>query len=165
MRKSKYTKELLEPLVKEFFSYASILKKLGLKLTGGNYRYLKHKIIFHQLDTSHFKGQGWSKGLNAENESINKIVKKISRSDDAIFIINSPENNGHRLTKRLLRLGWEYKCLNCGLKEWLGKPLTLDLDHKNGIPNDNRFINLRFLCPNCHTQTETWGNKKDLKKK
>lgn len=53
----------------------------------------------------------------------------------------------------------EYKCDICGNTGlWLGKKITLHLDHINGISNDHRMINLRFLCPNCHQQTSTWGN-------
>ena len=55
----------------------------------------------------------------------------------------------------------EYQCSVCGNKgEWNGKPLTLQVDHINGIPNDNRIENLRWLCPNCHSQTDTWAGRK-----
>ena len=58
---------------------------------------------------------------------------------------------------RLIKdLGWEYKCKECGQGDvWKGKKLTLELDHINGINNDHRLENLRFLCPNCHTQMPT----------
>jgi hypothetical protein len=52
----------------------------------------------------------------------------------------------------------EYKCDECLLNEWNGKPIILDLDHINGINNDHRKSNLRYLCPNCHSQTNTFRN-------
>ncbi len=53
-----------------------------------------------------------------------------------------------------------YQCFECGLDEWNGKPITLDLDHINGNGKEHRKNNLRFLCPNCHSQTDTFRNKK-----
>lgn len=53
-----------------------------------------------------------------------------------------------------------YKCNRCNLTEWLGDPISLDLDHIDGNNKNNLPYNLRLLCPNCHRQTPTWGNKK-----
>ena len=51
------------------------------------------------------------------------------------------------------------KCWLCGLSEWINGKLILEIDHINGISNDHRIENLRFLCPNCHSQTETFRSK------
>lgn len=53
-----------------------------------------------------------------------------------------------------------YKCNCCGISTWLDNPITLDLDHIDGDRSNNIPFNLRLLCPNCHRQTPTWGNKK-----
>lgn len=61
---------------------------------------------------------------------------------------------------RLLRAGLlENRCSECGLAEWRGMPLKAHIDHINGIKNDNRLENLRMLCPNCHSQTNTYGGR------
>lgn len=61
----------------------------------------------------------------------------------------------HILKDKLL----EYKCSECGIFEWNSKAITLHLDHIDGIKDNNKLSNLRFLCPNCHSQTSTYCGK------
>ena len=75
------------------------------------------------------------------------------------------ELSSARLRIRLISEGLLLEqCAGCGLfPEWLGNPLTLHLDHVDGNNKNNELANLRFLCPNCHQQTDTWGNKRSRK--
>ncbi|MBV9864030.1 MAG: HNH endonuclease [Abitibacteriaceae bacterium] len=76
---------------------------------------------------------------------------------ELILVENSEYVSTNHLKRRLIREGLlENRCAICQYQEWLGKPLTLHLDHVNGISKDNRLENLRLLCPNCHSQTETY---------
>lgn len=158
----KYSRDLLEPIVRDCYSTAEVLRKLGLKPTGGNHRFMKMRLRAMEINTDHFTGSGWSRGKTAETSPVvQRITEQIRLRDEDVFVENCPfAVIGTRLTKRLVKAGWPYQCSRCHLTQWQGEPLTLHLDHINGINNDNRFENLRFLCPNCHQQTETWGNKK-----
>ncbi len=81
--------------------------------------------------------------------------------NEVVFSENSPAFiSGKNLAKRLIALGREYRCDWSGIDEWRGAKLVLHIDHVNGINNDNRLPNLRFLCPNCHSQTPTYGNRR-----
>ena len=97
------------------------------------------------LDTSHFKGQGWNKG-NYDYDS---------------FKPNSPKKNGKTLAPLIALRG--RKCENCGLEEWLGQSIALEVHHIDGDRSNNSLENLQILCPNCHAQTENW-RKRDKQK-
>lgn len=160
-RRSKYNKETIEELVRDCSNWSEAIRKLGLSVTGGTHRHLKARAIALGVDTSHFTGARWNKGLTQDSHPAIAVgAAKTRIPDDRVFCENGATLSGDKLTKRLLRLGWKYMCSDCGINEWRGKPLTLHLDHINGHHTDNRFENLRFLCPNCHQQTDTWGNRK-----
>ncbi len=68
--------------------------------------------------------------------------------------------NRHHVKLRLISAGLkELRCEHCGLTQWRGRPLSLELHHINGDGLDNRLENLELLCPNCHCQTDTWGGR------
>ncbi len=73
----------------------------------------------------------------------------------------SPYFNIGKLRSRLVRAGLKVEqCEMCGLTEWRGMPLPLELDHIDGDRHNNTIQNLRMLCPNCHAQTESWCRKR-----
>ena len=154
-----YTKEWLEELCQNSCSYAEVLKKAGRKQGGGTQATLRKKIAEFNIDISHFTGQAWSKGKTAqEDPRIFNGGFKIP--DDIIFVENSKISRSVVRNRILKQNLIPYKCDICGnTGEWLGKSLTLQLDHINGINNDHRLENLRWLCPNCHSQTENFAGR------
>jgi 5-methylcytosine-specific restriction endonuclease McrA len=74
-------------------------------------------------------------------------------------LLTGKRARGH-VKQRLLRAGLiQNRCQECGIEDWQGRRLTMQIDHINGIRNDHRLENLRMLCPNCHSQTETYGGR------
>ena len=135
-------------IVKNANSYSDCLRALDLSTNGGSSTdVLKRRIKELKCDTSHFYNT--SKGHS-----------NVKYSLDEILVENSTYANITSLKARLIKEGrMEYKCERCGISEWLGAPLSLHLDHRNGKNNDHRQENLRFLCPNCHSQTDTYAGK------
>lgn len=85
--------------------------------------------------------------------------KKSKLTSDEVFIKGSKVSN-NTVKARLRELNLEFKCKECGVgEEWNGKPLSLQLEHVNGLSTDNRIENLVLLCPNCHSQTETFSGR------
>jgi hypothetical protein len=146
--RTKYTEELLAPIVKKATSFDAVLRALALRRGGGNQSHIKRLINMYALDTSHFLGQTY--GLNRgcyPKRHWTQILRKQKQDR------RQPSD---RLRRALLESGRKHVCARCEQPvEWRGKPLTLQIDHKNGDWRDDRPTNLQFLCPNCHTQKTT----------
>lgn len=146
---SKYTKELLEEAVKNSISGRDVLRNLGLKQAGGTQAHVSRMIKKFEIDTSHFLGQSHSKGT---------ISSKRLESSSLLVVkpIGSTRTKRYQLYRAMIEVGTPYKCFECSLDpEWNDKPLTLEIDHVDGDFLNNLIENLRFMCPNCHSQQET----------
>ncbi|TNM37570.1 HNH endonuclease [Nocardioides albidus] len=148
-RRRRWSDEELEAAVAASFSLAQVIGRLGLRVAGGNYATVRGAIARAGLDTSHFGGQGWSKG----------VVRGPRRSLDD-YLSNRFPIGSYPLKVRLLSEGiFEARCNKCGGTEWLGQPMPLELEHRDGNSNNNALENLELLCPNCHAQTPTYRSR------
>jgi len=147
--------ETFKTLVNNNTTWISLALACGYKGNGGH-KYIQNRTERLGLDTSHYGG----------NEFDN----------DQIFVVESQYTDSANIKKRLLRdFDLVYECAACknehftkcddGVLMWNNKAIVLQLEHKNGINNDNRIDNLEFLCPSCHSQTSTFcgGNSKKYK--
>lgn len=147
-------KELLIDAISKSKSQVEILRYLGLRAAGGNAANLKKWSEFYGLVLPVASGYQKTEGMRNAN----------TIPDELVFIANSAYSNRNHLKKRLRKIWLDWICRECGVgEEWNGKPLVLQLDHINGIFNDHRIENLRLLCPNCHSQTDTFAGKRGIK--
>ena len=154
MIRNNYTLEEVKEAIKKSKSIASVLRFLGLRPVGGNYKTIHRFIKNYNIDTSHFTGQGWNVGLG--------FNPKPSYPDSSIFVENSKYNCSWRIRERYKRMKDIYSCEQCGLSEWQGQSIPLEIHHINGVNTDNRLENLILLCPNCHALTNNYRGRAKL---
>lgn len=148
----KYSKQDIEDAISKSSSILGCLKILNFKTTSGSAPYKQ----FRQLCAAY----------GVEIIFVNPIVygAKTKRYDLDDFITNKKSINTHSLKLKLYKAKVkEPKCEICGIEDWLGKSISFHLDHINGNNQDNSLDNLQILCPNCHSQTDTYAGKKNKK--
>jgi len=145
-----YSSSEIENIVKISVSFKDFARKIGYSNSpsGDTLKMLEEKLS--NYDTSHFQ---------------KSIRTGVIRTPENTFIQDSTASQ-HTLRKLYIKNSCsEYKCSICGQEPiWQGKELTLILDHINGINNDDRLENLRWVCPNCNQQLETTGSRNPQRK-
>lgn len=145
------TDEQFISLVRGSTNISEILFKLGYSVNGNSWGFsqVRRRMESLRLESSDFKGK----------TSLSDYQREHKISSEELFK-EKGKHNRHIVRKRIIKDKLiPYRCSLCGITTWNGKTLSLELDHINGINNDNRLENLRFLCPNCHSQTTTYGSR------
>lgn len=152
---AKWTRQILEPVVAESASVYDVLRRLGLPPVGGHHANISRRIKAYGIDTSHF-----TPVVRTERQRLNqrrRTPAEILVEDTSDSARRTP---GSRLKRAMLELGTEERCALCDVEPvWLGEPLPLEVDHIDGNWRNNRLENLRLLCPNCHSTTDSYRGR------
>jgi 5-methylcytosine-specific restriction endonuclease McrA len=148
-------------LSKSIVSYHA--RRLGVAMDAGAARRFDWAAIQAYYDADHDLRDcqarfGFSESAWGSAATRGAVVPR-SRGMPIEELLAAPRVRDH-LKRRLLAVGvLPQRCERCGISEWLGNPLSLQLHHVNGDGRDNRLENVQILCPNCHSQTGSWGGR------
>lgn len=150
-RLGRLSRQELISAVQSSLSHSECLRKFGLPTTGGTFVRFKKRLSGERISTAHFCKRGfWP----------NSPSVGLTKSEFSLLLVKNSSLTQNRLRKYVKKFNLVPYVCRCGqLPEWLGRDLVLQLDHVNGVKRDCRLDNLRWLCPNCHTQTETFGRR------
>ncbi|MGZ4286766.1 MAG: HNH endonuclease signature motif containing protein [Solirubrobacteraceae bacterium] len=148
----RYTERDVRDAVASARSLAEALRTLGLRPAGGNHRTLHRLIAKYGISVDHLDPK-WA---------LRRAPRNCATPLSEILVANSTFHRGH-LKERLFDEGVKRRqCELCGIgDEWRGRPMSLILDHINGVSNDNRIENLLIVCPNCAATLETHCGRKN----
>ncbi len=149
---ARWTRDVLEPAVEASTNMCEVLRRLGLEVVGGNHTHISRRIRAYGIDTSHFRRPS------------RRGEKRGRWTPEAVLVRQAPERArripGDRLKRALTALGVAERCALCATEPlWRGRPLPLEVDHIDGDWRDNRRENLRLLCPNCHSSTDSYRGR------
>lgn len=153
-----YTPEMPAEAAADPLGIADVPRYLGVKHTGGAHAHINRRLKHYGIDTSHFRRDPHNRG----KPSAHRL-----RPEQILVVLppGTPRPRRQHLVRALLETGVPYHCAACKIGGvWQGEPLTLHVDHINGDWPDNRRENLRFLCPNRHSQTGNFSGKSKNKK-
>lgn len=152
---AKWTRDILEPVVARSTSVNDVLRRLGLATVGGHHANISRRIKAYGLDTSHFTPMARTDQQRYNQRR--RTAEEILVEDTSAHARRVP---GSRLKRALRELGMEERCALCGIEPvWLGEALPIEVDHIDGNWRNNRIENLRLLCPNCHSTTDSYRGR------
>ncbi|MGW0859444.1 HNH endonuclease signature motif containing protein [Streptomyces sp. NPDC002690] len=150
---TRWTKEVLEPAVAASTTMVGVLRLLGLNAVGGNHTHISRRVKSLGIDTSHFESSAPRSSKGRRHRTLEELLVE---QDPA----TARREQSSRLKRALMLLGADERCTGCGAAgTWQGHPLPLEIDHIDGNWRNNRVENLRMLCPNCHSTTDSYRGR------
>lgn len=150
-KRSPITDEDIRSAVPLCYSISEVLRRVGLSEAGSANLYMRKRVENLKISISHFG--------SVKKHFLGTLGMRMPL--EKILVKNSTYRNNQTLKKRLIKEGLLKEiCYKCGIGPvWDNEKLMLQLDHIDGDKFNNEIINLRLLCPNCHTQTKTFSGK------
>ncbi len=102
--------------------------------------------------------------IRSENFDQKSYGEKIKAARLVKYLQTPFDSLGSENRRRRVFEEQAFKCSRCGISEWLGEALSLELEHKDGNNQNNHRENLEALCPNCHSLTKTWRGRNKVKR-
>lgn len=146
--RGKYNLDQVKASIKQSLCWTDVCRALDVSVCTFNFKRLQKLVEENNISIDHFDPK--------------KTFRRGKKewTEEEVFVQDCDMHRS-QLRKVLERLGHKSdNCEECGITEWNNKPLTIEIDHINGDHRDNRKENLRWLCPNCHSQTETFKKGK-----
>lgn len=153
-KNTRYSDELIAEGVRNSFNITQVMKYIGMQFAGGSHHWLSQRIKRSGLDTSHFNSDYHRSNFGPNHKG---GPRKRLHGDVLVRRESGRREKTPILRRSLDELGVIYQCAVCGVGDsWQGKALVLHIDHIDGDNLNNEYINLRYICPNCHSQTSTY---------
>ncbi|MFF8376944.1 HNH endonuclease signature motif containing protein [Streptomyces sp. NPDC015661] len=151
----RWTREVLAEAVDASTSLGDVLRRLGVELVGGQHTHIGRRIKAYGIDTSHFTSSTWTERMRHNQRR---------RTPQEVLVRDTSPRprrvQSSRLKSALLETGVKERCALCDVgTTWLGLALPLEVDHIDGDWRNNQPENLRLLCPNCHSTTDTYRGR------
>ncbi|MFE2018619.1 HNH endonuclease [Streptomyces sp. NPDC059499] len=147
----RWTKEVLQGAVASSTSMCEVLRRLGLEVVGGQHTHISRRVKALGIDTSHFVAPP------RKGEVRRRRPEELLVDQSQTLARRVP---GERLKRAMITMGASEHCARCGTGPiWRDRPLPLEVDHIDGNWRNNQQQNLRLLCPNCHSTTDTYRGR------